>query len=219
VKCSSTIRNDLHGDRPCSKFLTTEQSYGFTLPGRCHVLLRSTASINRFQFHYNVHIIGCSCRNLHCLVNLYTYHASLQFTNSCPFRGFLMWIATAKLKPVVIASSAQARLCQLNQTHPPAVFDKWYKEDQSNHSDELHINQEDEIWYVARAFLRLRTSSLTDISVICLDPIKEHDLIRALSCRHIYHTQCFDPWFSSSHDFCPMCHRLVLALADGSDMV
>lgn len=65
-----------------------------------------------------------------------------------------MCIATTRLKPVIVASSAQARLDQLNQLHPPAVFNKWYKEDQANHSDELHIDQEDEIWYAAHAFLR-----------------------------------------------------------------
>jgi hypothetical protein len=128
-------------------------------------------------------------------------------------------MATTRLKPIVIASLAQTRLNQLNQLHPVAVFNKWYKEDQTNHSDELHINQENEIWYTAQAFLCLGISSLTYQSVICLDLIGENDLIRALSCRHIYHTQCFDPWFSGTHDFCPMCHRLVLAPSDRSEMV
>lgn len=50
-------------------------------------------------------------------------------------------------------------------------------------------------------------------SVICFEVIKANHLVRALSCRHIYHKRCFDQWFVEfCKEYCPLCLCLVSAI-------
>jgi len=90
------------------------------------------------------------------------------------------------------------RLEKLNQELPPALFSKWYEDEQANHPNWPHIDQEDHV------------------CIICLIVIQGHDLVRALKCRHVYHTQCFDRWFTGPNEFCPLCQRLVLTAEENT---
>lgn len=95
-------------------------------------------------------------------------------------------------------STLKSRLDRLEEILPSTEFLKWYKADQINHPHEWHVDRE------------------SQVCVICLDTIKANDSIRALSCRHIYHGQCFDRWFTEFHEYCPLCHCLVLVAADNA---
>lgn len=45
-------------------------------------------------------------------------------------------------------STRQRRLERLEEVLPSTVFLKWYKEDQITHSDEWHVDRENQVWYV-----------------------------------------------------------------------
>ena len=93
-------------------------------------------------------------------------------------------------------STLKSRLDRLEEMLPSTEFSKWYKRDQIEHPHEWHVDRE------------------SQACVICLERISANDPIRALSCRHIYHRQCFDRWFTESNEYCPLCHCLVLPTAD-----
>ncbi|OAK99679.1 hypothetical protein IQ06DRAFT_150030 [Phaeosphaeriaceae sp. SRC1lsM3a] len=95
-------------------------------------------------------------------------------------------------------STRQRRLERLEEVLPSTVFLKWYKEDQITHSDEWHVDRENQV------------------CVICLEVIQDIHLIRALSCRHVFHGQCFDQWFTDFHEYCPLCHCIVLTEEDAA---
>jgi len=40
---------------------------------------------------------------------------------------------------------------------------------------------------------------------ICIDDYEDKDEIRQLSCSHIFHTKCIDPWLLNESYKCPMC--------------
>ncbi|KAF1814203.1 hypothetical protein P152DRAFT_263879 [Eremomyces bilateralis CBS 781.70] len=84
------------------------------------------------------------------------------------------------------------RLRQLDRAARPELFEDWYKHERKSHPELSKVDLEDQV------------------CVICLEPIESSQLIRALSCRHLYHRACFDHWFKGFHDFCPLCHRNVL---------
>ncbi|CAF3614971.1 unnamed protein product [Rotaria sp. Silwood1] len=46
--------------------------------------------------------------------------------------------------------------------------------------------------------------------VVCLDTIKEGDIVRELTCHHRFHQQCIDPWLIN-HRHCPLCNLDILA--------
>ncbi|KAF1839284.1 hypothetical protein BDW02DRAFT_235035 [Decorospora gaudefroyi] len=102
---------------------------------------------------------------------------------------------------VLPLQTPEGRLKQLDKALPPAVFSRWYRHDQKNHPGPPPSQQE------------------AQVCVICLDAMQAQDSIRALKCGHIYHRQCFDRWFTGSHDYCPLCHRLVLPPTDASEVV
>ncbi|KAL4885521.1 hypothetical protein BJY04DRAFT_135354 [Aspergillus karnatakaensis] len=41
--------------------------------------------------------------------------------------------------------------------------------------------------------------------VICMEDFDDDDSIRALTCRHIFHAACLDPWFTTRQARCPLC--------------
>ncbi|KAI4313868.1 hypothetical protein L6164_026815 [Bauhinia variegata] len=45
--------------------------------------------------------------------------------------------------------------------------------------------------------------------IVCLSSLKDGDLVRKLSCRHVFHKHCFDGWLDSLKFNCPLC-RLPL---------
>jgi len=56
---------------------------------------------------------------------------------------------------------------------------------------------------------------LTQLSVICLEVIEGKALVRALRCHHVFHQECLDGWFGRLHDYCPLCHRLIVSREGG----
>jgi hypothetical protein len=53
-------------------------------------------------------------------------------------------------------------------------------------------------------------------SVICLEVIDKKALVRGLQCYHVFHQSCLDGWFGRLHDYCPLCHRLIVARDGGA---
>ncbi|OJK03944.1 hypothetical protein ASPACDRAFT_49956 [Aspergillus aculeatus ATCC 16872] len=41
--------------------------------------------------------------------------------------------------------------------------------------------------------------------VICMDEFHGPDFIRPLTCGHIFHVSCLDPWLTRRHACCPLC--------------
>ncbi|TVY67866.1 E3 ubiquitin-protein ligase ATL31 [Fusarium oxysporum f. sp. cubense] len=41
--------------------------------------------------------------------------------------------------------------------------------------------------------------------VICLNVVKDTDLIRHLPCEHTFHANCIAAWYFAGHDTCPIC--------------
>ncbi|KAL5333571.1 hypothetical protein BJX70DRAFT_392101 [Aspergillus crustosus] len=41
--------------------------------------------------------------------------------------------------------------------------------------------------------------------VICMEDFDGDDSIRALTCGHIFHATCLDPWFTTRQARCPLC--------------
>lgn len=44
-----------------------------------------------------------------------------------------------------------------------------------------------------------------DSCAICIDILEEEDEIRGLSCDHVFHAGCLDPWLTSRRACCPLC--------------
>lgn len=81
------------------------------------------------------------------------------------------------------------RWAQLQAAAPERTMRKWCKE----HESRTRPGDDEEAL----------------VCVICLETMGRKDHIRALRCKHIYHSNCFDQWFSG-HDRCPLCHRSIL---------
>ena len=45
---------------------------------------------------------------------------------------------------------------------------------------------------------------------ICLDELKEGVNVRTLSCNHVFHVDCIDPWLMEHHN-CPLCKDDIIA--------
>lgn len=45
---------------------------------------------------------------------------------------------------------------------------------------------------------------------ICLEPFQEDDQVRGLSCGHVFHEECIDPWLTNRRGCCPTCkHEFI----------
>ncbi|KAK7222972.1 hypothetical protein V2G26_010975 [Clonostachys chloroleuca] len=42
--------------------------------------------------------------------------------------------------------------------------------------------------------------------VVCLESMENGQLLRRLSCGHIFHSHCIIPWYLREHYYCPLCH-------------
>ena len=47
---------------------------------------------------------------------------------------------------------------------------------------------------------------------ICLDGLKDKDIVRGLPCSHCYHQRCIDPWLTGRRGSCPLCKRNYVPL-------
>ena len=47
-----------------------------------------------------------------------------------------------------------------------------------------------------------------DVCVICQDEVSKGDIIRTLICKHLYHLECIDTWFSENKK-CPTCKNEI----------
>ncbi|KFO28629.1 E3 ubiquitin-protein ligase RNF133 [Fukomys damarensis] len=48
-----------------------------------------------------------------------------------------------------------------------------------------------------------------DSCVVCFEPYKLNDTVRILTCKHVFHKNCIDPWILA-HGTCPMCKCDIL---------
>ncbi len=44
---------------------------------------------------------------------------------------------------------------------------------------------------------------------ICLENINQNNLIRNLSCSHIFHSKCIDEWIFKGSATCPLCRKFL----------
>lgn len=58
-----------------------------------------------------------------------------------------------------------------------------------------------------------------DTCAICIDVMDPEDEIRVLSCGHIFHTECIDPWLTKRNAFCPLCKEDLYILAHPDEKV
>jgi hypothetical protein len=45
---------------------------------------------------------------------------------------------------------------------------------------------------------------------ICIEPFKQNEHYRELSCQHCFHKKCIDRWFKREHTDCPMCRTQII---------
>ncbi|XP_053931869.1 E3 ubiquitin-protein ligase RNF128 isoform X2 [Cuculus canorus] len=48
-----------------------------------------------------------------------------------------------------------------------------------------------------------------DCCVVCIEPYKPNEVVRILTCNHLFHKNCIDPWLLE-HRTCPMCKCDIL---------
>ncbi|NXX14213.1 RN128 ligase, partial [Podargus strigoides] len=48
-----------------------------------------------------------------------------------------------------------------------------------------------------------------DTCVVCIEPYKPNEVVRILTCNHLFHKSCIDPWLLE-HRTCPMCKCDIL---------
>ncbi|XP_065703002.1 E3 ubiquitin-protein ligase RNF128 isoform X1 [Patagioenas fasciata] len=53
------------------------------------------------------------------------------------------------------------------------------------------------------------TGSDGDSCVVCIEPYKPNEVVRILTCNHLFHKNCIDPWLLE-HRTCPMCKCDIL---------
>lgn len=51
----------------------------------------------------------------------------------------------------------------------------------------------------------------SECCVVCLESLEPDHSIRALPCRHVFHTDCITPWLTTRQAACPLCKAKVLA--------
>lgn len=49
------------------------------------------------------------------------------------------------------------------------------------------------------------TDAPTDVCAICISALHDEDEVRLLTCGHIFHSECIDPWLLMRQACCPMC--------------
>jgi hypothetical protein len=45
------------------------------------------------------------------------------------------------------------------------------------------------------------------LCAICMDSFEEETYIRPLTCGHIFHSSCVDPWLTKRRASCPLCNK------------
>lgn len=65
------------------------------------------------------------------------------------------------------------------------------------------------VWYVwSQFFMRFRRlSEWVSYSAVCLEVVKGRDMVRELTCLHIYHRECLYRWYTSWQVNCPLYQR------------
>lgn len=58
--------------------------------------------------------------------------------------------------------------------------------------------------------------STGDICAICLENLEPNEFIRALSCHHVFHSDCVTPWLTTRRAICPLCKTDFFSPTDSS---
>jgi hypothetical protein len=56
---------------------------------------------------------------------------------------------------------------------------------------------------------RYARQDATDTCSVCLNTLEEGEQIRELSCEHLYHKECIDPWLTGEKNTCPVCRKEI----------
>ena len=49
---------------------------------------------------------------------------------------------------------------------------------------------------------------------ICLCELEDGNMIKELRCKHIFHSECIDPWLINERAICPVCRQGVYLVED-----
>lgn len=102
---------------------------------------------------------------------------------------------------------------QLDTQFPVQTYLEWTHHQQTNGlpseggvSDETAQVLEREITRDSGILCLSPTESTSgDTCAICLEVLHPTDSVRALSCHHVYHSECILPWFTTRRAICPLC--------------
>lgn len=50
-----------------------------------------------------------------------------------------------------------------------------------------------------------RVIKTDEMCAICIEPMEDADKVRLLTCGHMFHSECVDPWLTTRRAYCPLC--------------
>ncbi|KAK4358369.1 hypothetical protein RND71_023979 [Anisodus tanguticus] len=56
-----------------------------------------------------------------------------------------------------------------------------------------------------------KTGSGSVTCAVCLNRLSDGDQVRKLACKHVFHTECLDGWFSTLNFNCPLCRSALVS--------
>lgn len=149
------------------------------------------------------HSIIASLKNLGSESNLHS-DKSIKTTPSGPFRHSLIDFNNENSDYIdfVRASANKSR-------YSTPVFGTDYRrypkesidDDTTSLASEIEDNSEDEEHIVPGDENDLSTCA------ICIEDMEDNDDVRGLSCGHIFHAECIEPWLLTRRACCPLCKK------------
>lgn len=123
--------------------------------------------------------------------------------------GLACWFARSVLgrSPTILLSRETPPGMLVGVERDEVVTQKMRKLDESAPAkkySECRVSSEDEDGDVEAAKKGLEANTHVVCS-ICLDALEDSDVVRQLSCRHTYHSDCIVKWYMKKHDTCPLC--------------
>ncbi|KAF2853534.1 hypothetical protein T440DRAFT_505839 [Plenodomus tracheiphilus IPT5] len=94
---------------------------------------------------------------------------------------------------------------------PPQNPRKQTRQDELNHAIQTQYFHD---WIAAQKEQKkpesLQSTESDILCTICLDAFEPTAQIRGLQCSHAFHAVCLDEWFARFHEFCPLCHGVIV---------